>query len=635
MQFTEQVGQLVRRLTPRGDLKVDGETTTERSRLLPLITHVAASGPVLVVEATRTEAQRLAEELFERIEDGYPSPFSLVDTVRARLGNDHLLSKTLTKGVAFHHSALPVDIQAELEDAVRAGDIRCLIATTTLTEGVNFPFKTVIIGHRGYQSSEGYVELVDAACLLNAIGRAGRAGRESEGWLILSEHFAFRPEMFNDLEGPGQTLSVRSTLLDDAVLVALARFEELSQTSADEILANDQAIADGFVSYIWFVADALEELNGSVDQEAVNSVIRDTLAWRQADDAIQEQFLRITDLSFRSFSTQTAGRRRRWARAGTSLPYAATLESISDSVFTTLATNTEAPDLASALQVIIGEGRLATILALGENPKQGFKARRNDPRNQIINVNVEGLLLSWLAGQELQALSEEFLYEIPDPEYRQGQLSEFIASVFEHHIPWITGIIIGWVNSRLEESNNPIRLPDSLPGAIHFGVGSLDGLTLMLGGIRSRRLANRVASDHAAEQSTNVLQTLRGWLASQDITAWKERFDASPTEILDLLGYSRNPEARLVSDVLDGETYTVQFNLVAPVGDGVVASIEPEANETPPAPLVIVVNGTTVGRIRLQDHDDISLLMRIGIPLDITVRTTDPVAIEIRLADNP
>ena len=74
MQFTEQVGQLVRRLTPRGDLKVDGETTTERSRLLPLITHVAASGPVLVVEATRTEAQRLAEELFERIEDGYPKP---------------------------------------------------------------------------------------------------------------------------------------------------------------------------------------------------------------------------------------------------------------------------------------------------------------------------------------------------------------------------------------------------------------------------------------------------------------------------------------------------------------------------------------------------------------------------------
>ena len=103
-----------------------------------------------------------------------------------------------------------------MTDAVQS--IRCLVATTTLTEGVNLPFKTVIIAERGYHGSGGFVEIVDSARLLNAVGRAGRAGRETEGWLILTEHRDFNSSMFEPLDQTGLDLEMQSTMASETAL---------------------------------------------------------------------------------------------------------------------------------------------------------------------------------------------------------------------------------------------------------------------------------------------------------------------------------------------------------------------------------------------------------------------------------
>ena len=100
----------------------------------------------------------------------------------------------LRRGVGFHHAVLPGDIQAELEDGIRRGPLRYLVATTTLVEGINFPVRSVLIGDRGYQGTDGYVTTLDAPKLMNAVGRAARAGRETEGWTVLSLNKEFSPD---------------------------------------------------------------------------------------------------------------------------------------------------------------------------------------------------------------------------------------------------------------------------------------------------------------------------------------------------------------------------------------------------------------------------------------------------------
>jgi replicative superfamily II helicase len=620
-EFTEPIGTFVQRIRRNGTRVRDESSTKQREQLVPLVLHVATTGPVLVVEATRIEAQRLAEELAAKLDDDTTAAYSLIDVARSRLGANHPLSKVLQKGVAFHHSTLPIDIQTEIEDAVRNGTIRILVATMTLTDGVNLPFKTVIIGNRGYQGQDGFVELIDPPRLLNAVGRAGRAGRETEGWLILTEHQPFRSSMFSQLEQTGFDLDIRSTMASEAAIESLAQFEELVRQGEDAILASQNAITDGFISYIWFVSDALHDLYGSAAIDAVLEAIKATFAWRQLSDDEQAQLLRAGQIAFESFESQPHGRRRRWARSGMPLASAAELEILSGSVLEDFLMHSEIAGIADTLNLIIADGRLDALLLLDKNNRFGFKPYRSAPRSHQLKVDLVALLQSWVSGVELQEMADQFLSAVADDEFRHEQLAEFTARVFEHHLPWTLGVLITWVNARLQELGHEMRLPENIPAAVHFGVGSASALELMLGRVRSRRLANRVASVRASYTSASD-QSLRQWLAQQEIQTWRQDFDASPTELLDLLGFTRAPEARLINDVLNGDSVKLPFIPRDTISDGADALIEPESDQPEPAQLNVSVDGSVVGHIAPQFHQDVSFLGNIGIPLSIQVEVT-------------
>ena len=123
----------------------------------------------------------------------------------------------------------------------------------------------------------------------------------------------------------------------------------------------------------------------------------------------------------------------------------------------------------------------------------------------------------------------------------------------------ILGTLVDWVNDALEIQSATCRIPDDLAAAVHYGVATRDALNLMLGGIRSRRLANRVAESRTQEHLESLDIPLRDWLASQDISAWRSNFDASPTEVADLLAFARDPSVQLVNKVLEGEECTLPY----------------------------------------------------------------------------
>ena len=155
----------------------------------------------------------------------------------------------------------------------------------------------------------------------------------------------------------------------------------------------------------------------------------------------------------------------------------------------------------------------------------------------------------------------------------------------------------------------------------------------MLGGVRSRRLANRVAGSRASGRHEPADTTLRDWLASQDISEWRSNFDASPTEVADMLAFARDPNIQLVNQVLEGEEYTLPYVERAAVLFESVAIIAPEPNHPTPAPLAIYVNSEIVGTISPDHHDDVELLTGIGVPLDIRVRPSKSATLlMIRLA---
>ena len=113
-----------------------------------------------------------------------PALAPLVDFVRLQLGDDHPLVAVLPHGVGFHHAGLPIEVLEALEQAVRDDSLPYLTCTSTLTDGVNLPVRTVIIYDQTYQGQDEDARLRGAR-LVNAMGRAGRAGKETEGWIVL------------------------------------------------------------------------------------------------------------------------------------------------------------------------------------------------------------------------------------------------------------------------------------------------------------------------------------------------------------------------------------------------------------------------------------------------------------------
>ncbi|KAG8228532.1 hypothetical protein J437_LFUL008989, partial [Ladona fulva] len=102
---------------------------------------------------------------------------------RSPVGLDPILAKTVSFGVAFHHAGLTMDEREILEASFRSGSLRVLVATSTLSSGVNLPARRVII-----RTPLFHGQLLDVLTYRQMIGRAGRMGVNTAGESILVCH---------------------------------------------------------------------------------------------------------------------------------------------------------------------------------------------------------------------------------------------------------------------------------------------------------------------------------------------------------------------------------------------------------------------------------------------------------------
>lgn len=162
-----------------------------------LAMHFQRIGPVVVFAAQprncRAVCDALSTALRLRNDEGGSATLvpeglqaevdELVALAARQLGADHELVAWLRLGIAYHHARVPEPLRVRIEDAFRSGALQVLACTTTLSQGVNLPVKTLIVSH----TLRGKDEYVSVRDFWNIAGRAGRANRETRGQVILVE----------------------------------------------------------------------------------------------------------------------------------------------------------------------------------------------------------------------------------------------------------------------------------------------------------------------------------------------------------------------------------------------------------------------------------------------------------------
>lgn len=208
----------------------------------------------------------------------------LVEYFSVVFGSNYLLTRCSGLGFLYHHGDFPQGIREIIEDSLRESNIRLVICTNTLSEGVNLPIKTIILHStkRFNPYTLGYYSPIKIRDLKNLVGRAGRAGRETKGMVIIphEEDFARVIELIQERNiepVKGQLyniINVITTYIERRQL-------QITKETLDSLSENLQELLDSIdVSIIDLLA---EEVEAEKLNEVVSELIKQTLSYYQAN----------------------------------------------------------------------------------------------------------------------------------------------------------------------------------------------------------------------------------------------------------------------------------------------------------------------------------------------------------------
>lgn len=598
-----------------GKRKKHSDSTPNYRMFSQIITLVGTAGPVLIIRSTRAQTRDLAVSLAETLPPA-PDAAALADATATRLGSEHPLAITLRKGVAYHHSRLPADVLDLVEDGVRNGQITYVVATTGIADGVNLPVRTVFIDE---PVSSAWAVPLTPAQVINAVGRAGRACIESEGWAILVTNGAESPTDFNRLAPPAEDLLVESRLTTAKALEALSEFEALRAASADAIFEATDPDLSKFISFVWLVLNTDDELT-RLTSSRLESALAATLAWTQLDDHLKSRWRALASAVQDAYDGSDPIRRHRWARASTSIGTARKLDLLADELADIALITTE--DLSDPMQAIETLGSLNFFQRMWGMPEaptfNGFYTARSGSHRQEIPRDDASILRDWLTGLDIQELSDRHLGAVTATDWRFEQLADYLTDRFENALAWMVSTVVEWANQQIDASGQPDRrVCPELGAYIRYGVGDSVALAVMQEGVRSRTLAHRIAQFSSGSGWQDV-DELREGLRLVGPQAWTTAFEPTRSELLDLVDFVRDRDVQILGQLLSESSISVPLEASGAVPTGRL-DLQAAEQEALFGGIVVRADGRPFGTVPARYQSQILALLELGWPYELTM----------------
>jgi replicative superfamily II helicase len=161
------------------------------------LTHkLVNDGNILIFSPQPGNVEKIGEKFLDLINDDLYSDYNgftlnsnelnSVNLSSKILGDNHTVTNCLRNGIAIHHGELPKYLRNAIEDDFKNNYFKILICTNTIGQGINFSIKTIIIHSLVITFDEESKKTIKISKrdFWNIVGRAGRAGKETEGQII-------------------------------------------------------------------------------------------------------------------------------------------------------------------------------------------------------------------------------------------------------------------------------------------------------------------------------------------------------------------------------------------------------------------------------------------------------------------
>lgn len=188
--------------------------------------------------------------------------------VMDELGPQHPMVNLLSAGVGVHHAGISPELRVLVEWLVERGELRHLVATTTIAAGVNFPVANVVLASHQYP----YGQDMGPSEFWNLAGRAGRVDQGKVGIIALAAEDDARSELLEKF------VARQVTHLNSSMVQMVKSAVE----AAGRLDLSALAYRDEWSAFVQFLAHSYREI-GRADlfaQEA-EALLRGTLGFQE------------------------------------------------------------------------------------------------------------------------------------------------------------------------------------------------------------------------------------------------------------------------------------------------------------------------------------------------------------------
>jgi DEAD/DEAH box helicase len=143
-------------------------------------------GTAIVIGSNIPSVWSVAQELAAELPQSTDPEIELVQRYLAtEVSEDFTLINLLSHRIGVHHSGLSDETRSLMEWLAELGKLRVLVATTGLSQGLNFPVSSILLASR-HLPGRRFSRPMSAREFWNLAGRAGRVDQDSIGVVAIS-----------------------------------------------------------------------------------------------------------------------------------------------------------------------------------------------------------------------------------------------------------------------------------------------------------------------------------------------------------------------------------------------------------------------------------------------------------------